>query len=473
METAFNEAQVHDLAEMHRDVPAIQLARLSFISKCLSEPFTFSIPAIGLDSNKDMEKIVSAYWMPFLRKVFDWVIVFGVCPYYLDKPRETIDHKVPVVPDVEMGFATVSIDDRHRVRYRWYWTHGTTTLEEKNMLWVTTECSPTIDGHIRSPLASLLPNYRALLILRASQSIVATQSARPVHIIEHVSGKGATQQSDDLVQLTADFSGKAAGISRARREQARQQEIRMRTAELHQHLRQQQMHNTARTTMQQALWTDTGNDLLEEMDAGFSNRVVTLRPDYTYKQAATPTMAGDYYEAEKQFNLYAAAIMGVALEKLTPTGTSRTQNVEGADSFESERIRANVAFFASVAQSALVIAYRDWFKEAMDGVRQWRVQSLHGNPQNVAFLEPELDVQVDMSISSNQSYAVLKNMHADGLIQKQTFGEHALKGVNMPRELLHVSDWPDRVAKELLVGPAKDPAAVGSKPSKKKKPKTK
>ncbi len=385
-EISLDEGTIQDLLSMYNNVPIIKIARKSFLSMTLSEPFTFSIPAMGIVSNKDMEKIIQSFWMPWLRTVYDWVKLFGICPYYFKKTKGNKQHNIPIVPNIELGYITVVVNKEHELEYKWYWSHGTSTEQETKMLWIITEDKPDKNGRMRSPLTSLLPNYRSLLKLQRSQDIASTQAARPVHLMEHTPN-AKTANNDELTHLVADF-GKAAGITKARRDQMRNQEIRVKTAELYKQLQETHNANTMRSNMQATLWTDTSETLLEEMDAGFSNRVVALRPDFHYKAAQAPTLVGNFYEAEAAFNMVASATMDFSLELLQATGQSRSQNVEGAQHFENNRIQETTSFLRGILQPALVIAYREQFTQGMDDARNWRIETLKGDPNNVACLYP-------------------------------------------------------------------------------------
>lgn len=465
-EVGLDTAAIQDIQDMYRNSPAIVLARKSFLSKTIGEPFTFSIPAIGIVSNKDMEKVISFHWMPFLRQVYDWCQMIGICPYYFKKVGE---HKVPVVPDLDLGYITVVVNKDHQLEYKWYWSHGVQTEQQTDMLWIMTENRPTNKGIIRSPMASLLPTYSSLMKLKRAQDIAVVQRARPVHIMEHVNTKHM-HNNDDLSTLVADFGAKAAGISKARREAQIQQNIRVKTAELYKSLQQASDANHTKSTMQPTLWTETPTDTLEEMDAGFSNRVIVMREDFKYSQAAKPEVIVDYYKAEMQFNTLASAVMGFSMELLTPVGNARAQNVKGAQDFENDRIREQSTFFQTVLQSALIIAYKEQFQQAMDDARNWRISKLGGDPQKVAVLFPELDVQIDMSSASVTTYEELKEMHMDGLITKETFGTHVFKNKNLPMEQMTTLQWPDKVPKEMLVraSPATGGGSASAKPPKKK-----
>ena len=449
-EVALDESTIHDLRDMMRSSPALVLARKSFLAKTIGEPFTFSIPAIGIQSNSEMQKIITSYWMPWLRQVYDWTQMLGICPYYFVKLNGT-EHMIPVVPEMELGYIAVSINKEHQLEYKWYWSHGTNTEQQKNMLWITTEAKPAKDGTIKSPMASLLPSYSSLMKLKRAQDIAVVQRARPVHIMEHVRGSNASGKNDDLTHLVADFGAKAAGISKARREAAIQQNIRVKTAELYKQLQSTHNANTIKTTLQPTLWTETPADTLEEMDAGFSNRVIVTREDFKYTQAAKPDVIVDFYKAEMQFNTMAAAVMGFSMELLTPVGNARSQNVSGALDFENDRIREQSNFFVGILKSALIIAYKDQFRQVMDDARNWRITKLGGDPDKVAVLFPELDVQIDMSSASVTTYDELKAMHMDGLITKETMGNHVFKNKNLPMEQLVTLEWPDKVPREMLI----------------------
>jgi hypothetical protein len=79
---------------------------------------------------------------------------------------------------------------------------------------------------------------------------------------------------------------------------------------------------------------------------------------------------------------------------------------------------------------------------------------------------PELDVQVDMSCTPFLQYAELKEMWMDGLMDKETFAQHSFHMRSLPHEQINITDWPDRMPRELLVKPTADKKPT--KPPKKK-----
>lgn len=468
-EVPLDENAMRDIRDMYRDYPAFKIARTSFLAMTIPDPFTFSIPKLGISSSKDMEGIIRARWMPWLRTVYDWCRKYGFCPYYMKNPNS--DHPIPVTPDFEKGYTTVQVDEHHETIFRWYWNHGSTTQLEKNMLWILTEDQPTCDGAVCSRLATLLPEYRSLCKLLKNRNIAATQLARPVHLIE-VSGDPRTAPDDNLAGLTADF-GKAAGIGKARRELAHTRQIERSHALLRKQMRQTQDNNNASAKVRPTMWTDTPDTLLEEQNAGFDNNVVVLRPGFAYRQASAPAVVGDYEKAADHFNVQASAMMDFSLEMLMPTGSSRAQNAESAARFENDRIKDQNMFFTSVLQQALVVAYRKQFQEIMDDNARWRLSRLHGDPSMIPLLFPELDVVVNMGTNSVQSDEELRQMRTDGIITQETMGRRMFKSKGLPDDERVALEWPDNVPKEMLLGREKESASKPASAPKKKKKKAK
>lgn len=459
-ETYLDELAVADILNMYNSIPIIKLARKSYLGKIFNEVFTVSIPQMKISTNTEMSKIFEMHWIPFLKKVWDWCQQIGICPWYLKKMGK---HYIPVVPEMELGYVGIVVNAQHEYEYLWYWSHGTAVDQERKMFWVVTENKPGSNGTIKSPLASLLPSYRSLLILQKAQDIAAKQKARPVHILEYTPNL-KTSVNDNLVHHQADFGQKAAGIAADRRMQAYNLEIRQKTANLYKHLRETHQANLQQTSVQPTMWTDTPENLLEEMDAGLSNRTVALRPDFHYKSAAEPSLVQDYYKAELQFNTMAAAVMDFSLELLTPTGSARSQNIAGAESFQNSRNKDGTSFFAGVIKTVFLKAYYDVIKQGMDENREWQMSTY--KQMNAPVLFPELDIQVDMANSSLVSYEDLRQMRMDGLITHETMGKHVFKGKNMPEQDRVALAWPDNIPKDLLVPPNKQQQQ--KKPAKKK-----
>lgn len=160
-------AALRDLQEMFHSEPSILSAHQSYCAATLSTPFTFRIPRMGLVSQDDMNRLIARYWMPWLQMVRKALLIVGVCPYYFERRGEL--HAIPVVPDFDLGEISVVLDAKtHRLGYEWAWNHNANSTQEKKMLWILSAAPPSRYGALRSPLASLLPRYRTLKILRGA-----------------------------------------------------------------------------------------------------------------------------------------------------------------------------------------------------------------------------------------------------------------------------------------------------------------
>lgn len=452
-EVDINQHELRDVLDMYRLMPIFKVAEKAFSGKIMPEPFTFSIPKLGLKSTPEMQRIIQGHWVPWTRHIRRWLKTVGAVPFMLVSLDNDPEHQVPFTPDISTGYMTIETPDKKPPRpiYRWYSNNkvgaGGQRTPEK-MYWIVKEDAPNAAGQLQSPLAALLPIYRSLCKLRNAQDVASTQAARPVHIIERTPHQKAGQD-DNLTRLTADFD-KAAGIGKARRERMYQQELKIKQQQLYSTLRETEMANRQRSTVQQTLWTDTPADLLEEMDSGFDNRVITLMEHMKYTTAARPQLVADYNKAEHQFNVMAAAVMDFALELLTPTGSGRSQNVVGATQFENERIRQETSDLESILQMVLVLAYRDRFNKIFNDVKQWRMQKYGGDASRMAELYPEAEVVVDLSGTTSTPDDEMRALWMDGIISKQTYAEHALRSKNIPLQFMQLSLWPDQYPKELL-----------------------
>ena len=473
-EVEIDRCAIADITHMFHNVPEIYIARETFLSMVICGPFSFRIPSLGLRSNKDMSLVVARYWTPWQRKMLSNIRKFGICPYYFEYTQDCDGnggHPIPIIPEMTSGIMTVMTTKKHHLKYKWYWNDGMQQLEHKSMLWVLSDYPPDRNGNIRSALASLLPQYRLLRVIEQSLSIAVTQNANPTHVVEYHPA-GGTARNDDLTTLNANFGTKVAGAVRQREESSRQSQITVRTKEF---LEQTRIVNNINmyngmATQPKLLWTDAPEDQLSRFNSGF-DRVIPFNPDFKYVQAARATVVTEYEKHRAAFAVAAAACNDYSLEFIQPHGSARTQNIQGSERFENERIKEALQFLTTATQTALVIAYRKQFMEGFEQAKQWRMMR-GGIAIDVAQLCPEMDVEVDMKCTPHGEYDQFKEMWMDGIISKETFAHHALHMKSMPEDDMHITAWPDQYPKELLVKPATGTNAKkpGGTKKKKKKP---
>jgi len=433
-EVVLNNDSVADVVRMFHSMPSIQIARDAFLSMSLCGPFTFRIPRMGLRSNDDMERIIERYWMPWLRAVYGYIKMIGIAPYYFE--RHGGEHLVPVVPEMELGTISVLVNKHHHKEYRWRWNHGTgadvataTDEGEKNMYWVLSDYAPDSNGELRSPLASLLPAYRTILVLQQSLEVASAQCARPTHVLEYHPQPG-TARNDNLTGLVANFGEKAAGLSQARQELARAHEIRVRTSELARQLRDTQEGNSYQgaASRKRLLWTDLDEDAVDRYDSGLASRIFPLRPDFHYVASQKASIVADLDKHLKEFNILAAARMDFSIEFVQATGARGGANVAGAERFQNERIKEALAFFTAILKTALILAYRKQFEQSFAQARDWKrrhPRRTGGHTgDDVADMYPELDVEVHMSCTPFVNMQELRLVWLDGIMSKETYAHH-------------------------------------------------
>lgn len=469
VETPLDPLTIKDILGMTTDVPAIRVSLSNVVAEVLPGPFSFHIPALGIESGEDMRHILENHHEPFAINVWLCCKQIGVAPFFMLNKG---GHRIPVLCDLTQGYVAVCVNTKTRkTSYKWYDAYQDTPMADsaKDIYWFVTRDAPAGDGTIRSAMASLLPTYRSLLKMRQAQDIVNTQRPRPVHIVEMRPDPRAGQD-DNLIHMASEY-GRAAGISKERLDESREAEKRMRASQLKAALRETQQRNLQQSTAQPTLYTDTPAALLDEMNAGFTDRVVVLRERATYREAAKPDMVGDYIKASKEFDVMAAAVMDSNVEFFTPTGGSNARAHQGEmiDRFTNGRIRQVARFFQRVLQCALVIAYKTQFQQVMNGAYQWRLAKGEDASQ-IVVLHPELDVEVRMPKSSVLNIPQMQVMRDQGLIEQKTMAEYIAQAANMPIEDLATLEWPDNVPRERLVKPQKE-GDVG-KPPKKKSAKT-
>ena len=460
MENVLDDATVRDIADMTNECPAIRVATKTLLAMVLPGPFTYSIPKLGIVPSEEMHRIIVTYWMPWARDVWQGCKRFGVCPWFYVWRG---DHQVPQVPDFTTGYIAVVTDVKTRQkRYRWYDMYSDTSIGQgpmreaaKDMYWAVTEDAPASDGTLRSAAATLLSQWRSLCKLQQARDVVATQRAHPPHLMEHVPNP-KEGQDQDLAFMSADY-GAAAGIGQQRLEESRHAQERRNASRLKKALKATQATNINNSTVQKTLWTDAPQALLDEMDAGFGNRVVVINAGYRYREAAKPEIVADYEKVLHEFNIMAAAVYDSNIEFFTPSGGSRAAYAHQAsmiDRFTNGRIREQSQFFERIIQAALVIAYRPQFREIMDKANTWRAARFKGSDvSELGALHPELDVVVQMPKSAVAAFDELSAMRDAGIITQETMNEYIAQGKNMPITDFVTLQWPDNVPHERLVKP--------------------
>ena len=158
-EQRLNELQVEVVEEIYNTIPYIRIARDAFISMALHCPPTLSLKSLRGIQSPELDLLMEMYWLPWLRDMYDWLKVFGVCPWYFERVEGT-DDVIPVVPGMDQGYITTYVNKKHRQKFKWYWTdqpvQNTNVLPEQDrkMYFEHDGSPPSNNGCLRSPMTS-------------------------------------------------------------------------------------------------------------------------------------------------------------------------------------------------------------------------------------------------------------------------------------------------------------------------------
>ena len=274
---------------------------------------------------------------------------------------------------------------------------------------------------------------------------MAVQNADVSHVLEYHPGN-ASAHNDGLTTLKAAFSDKVAGVYSARQEATQANTIRIRTAELMKQSSQIQRNNTLQgmSSKPRLTWTDASEDVMDRMDSGLGTRMLPLRPDFKYVAPARAAIVADLAQHESAFAIMAAAAYDFSLELIVPHGSARSQNVEGARQFETERTRQMLSLLTSVTQTAFVIAYRKQFENLFAEYHKWRARNAVAADVAQAYY-PDMDVEIEMQNSSSATYEQMKQLWLDGLMSKDTLAQHGFRLYSIPDDQVHVTKDTDRM----------------------------
>lgn len=468
-EIRLDELTTKDIYELYNSTPSIKISRDAFLAMTLCTPFQVQIPSLDLQNDKGMEILIEQYWMPWLRTVYDWMKMFQICPYYFERVKKT-DHYYPVVPEFGSGYITTFINDKHKQEWKWYWSHGMQsgddTSEEKTMHWIIGHDKPSIYGTYRSPISTLLGDYKTLRILRESLEVASTQGCRPPLIFEYHPPRN--DNGDDGLTTLEAFGEQVARVMSAKREALHSQKMKIRKSELMSQLYSSYMHNhgfrqqlgTGNTMM----WSDTSRDAWERNNTGLVDRSIPLEADYVYKAPAKPSVMADLEKHANRFDDIASGIMDFPSELMNPKTGSRASNVAGPLRFVNEKVKDFLGFFKVITKHAYLLSYGKALQTTLDGIsRKIMVHRLRYKNRGgivpaheIVDLYASTEVHIHMSCTPLNSYDDLRRMWQDSLISKDDFAKHAASLNSIPIEEINIGLWPDKYPKEMLIKNYKD-----------------
>lgn len=247
--------------KISHDVPTVRISLSKFMDRLFDLPFTVTL---GKDPNglgifylneQMREHVIKARWMPWLRRVHTWLVLYGIAPYYFspfsvhkamresglgknapsrtaarrDRKREASGAEeertfetetfLPEAPDIFAGDIEVYTKNGKK-KYQWRWApdvaHPKAGDVDKSFFFLV-QSEPDRYGNYTTDLASLISDTQQLEMYRQLEKSVAMQTIVPRHIIEMHPGSAVTGGNSALesapLGMTNFFtmSGAAAG----------------------------------------------------------------------------------------------------------------------------------------------------------------------------------------------------------------------------------------------------------------------
>ena len=429
------------LNDLYDSDAIILSARSAILSRTLTNPFSFSIPRLGLVSDENMQRIIERHYMPWFHQAFDWWKLYDVVPFFFDH-RGGIP--IPRTPERKAGCIRRILvrNGSGEPKFRWYWNDQNT--HDRRMQWYIGHNYPDAEGTVRTGLAALLPLYRLCKRTLEMTGIVVAQRARPSHVLERRPAP-THMLNDHLAHLTADFGAQVVGMTQLRREEARmQEETRKQTQLLGAMAKQQARQRLGFGQLKPVLGSDTAEMVQNEQDSGLATRLFALPEDTVYREVARPDVPVNYIELKQRFDAQAAAVMGFPLDMLIPSlfsGVGKAAAVQESEIVVNDSVRHLTAFFRALAHQAITAAYKPYFDKLMAG------KDLH----------PVMDVEIVMNASDIVPDQVYRQLYADGLMTQKTMGRYLFQNHSLPLEDMVVVTPPALAAAAAAEPQAKKP----------------
>lgn len=459
-EVRLNQEQVDDTWAIYHRTPNIQVARDAFASIVFCAPFTVTTKSLALQESDEVRVLIEQHWLKWQNDVYDWLKMYGICPYYLERVGRTV-HRYPVVPPFGTGYITTYVKvkaNKQKQAFKWYWNgHGNPTVQQamgydKDVEFIIGHHAPTIQGQLTSPVSTLIDDYRALRIVREAMETATHQAARPVHLFEHHPPKNGTVDNH-LVSL--EFGGeRAAGAMLEQVEAMQQRKAQIKTSDLVQSLLESALHNKRLNGLTPSgPFKELSQDRRRAMDMenpGLYSRSFPLRADYKYVQAASPKILTDFQKLEKHVDTKAASVMDFPLELIQPSSSARgASNVQGNLRYINEQIKSTLKFFARITKHVFIQAYGSVLQAQMNQFTYLNRRTFKSD-EAMMHLYVESEVVVEMQCNPIMSVSDIQQLHMMGIMSKRTMAEHAFAQYAIPETQISLSEWPDMVPKEML-----------------------
>lgn len=378
-EERWNFAEATDLWVLAHRHPAAVDRLEAFRSMTMCKPFRLKIGKVNAPRRTwrnapmqpMMQEIVQNNFMDFLYDVMVWLACFGICPYFLE-PIKGTTHFRPWVPVFGSGYVSTYLDDKsHKQRFRWWWTHrgnGSMTTVDETVGWVMDGKQPMLNGNFRSPLSSILEDYRHYRYAMRDNQYASYHSTHPSAIITH-DPKG--QQMDEQ-RITHGIFGEAVSKELLYEDEQDAQE----------------MHSFQATSLKRALqeagmvhdlavsddWALQGPVMKSESFArkhsrehnGYYQRRTVIPPNFNVARGPEHRVVIDVEKWDAILSAKICEVLGIPSEMDKSSHGQKAVNKEGIKLSVGERLKRTIGRIEWVAEQIFLDIYGETLQRGFD-----------------------------------------------------------------------------------------------------------
>jgi hypothetical protein len=361
MATRLNPEVEHDIWEIFHKSPYIGIAKDAFMAMVLKCPVKVTLKSFTLMQSEELSVLLSRFWLEWKQKMYIWLKMYGICPWYFIKVKKTI-HKYPLVPPLKSGYISTFLDKKKIQQYTWTWHDGG---EDKKMHFETRNYPPTIFGEFTTPIISIMPDYRSLKIARKAVEKSWVMQSHPQHILEYKPDIKFHGENDSVVRYGNWEAEQHKRAKSAVNNYNDMNTIRIKNA-------QRAVAEAAATNRQSMCQTpymesDSRLQSFEIANSNIFDKITPLPADYVYKAGAVPHVQANIIELSKFIDAKAAAIMDFPVHMMTGS-TKTSAQADNNMRTVNEKIKDWLSYFENRTKNALLLVYGDIIQDELTKV---------------------------------------------------------------------------------------------------------
>lgn len=429
-----NHAEMLDIWDYYHRYPYIRLCAEIFTSMVLKR-----VPKIKLngfdDENSDFLLVQEIYHRTFLIQFYIWYHLFEIVPIYKLKIKGTKYYK-PMIPPFEAGQIWTEMDYEKREQvFKFCWKNA--SEYDRKIYFRVGSHPPGLDGRINSVMASMLHDWRTCSIIRQATEMIAYQQARPQHVFEMHPSK-INPGDDGLIGLEQ-FGEQIAGSVMMDQEKLANSKMEVRSEALMNSLKAADYLNYGfKNRFETTQRSESRGSQMERETSQFLSRGYSLKPDAVYKAVPSPHLGFNLNEFLTRMDKMGAALMDIPLQLIESAGMKSQANIQGNIRFINERMQEWIRLFCDVTKQFFLIAYKKSLLETFKNRE----------------IDKEVEVLLECTPIANADDIL--RMHKEGMMKKENAAHHTFNILGLPADDIFISQWPDQIAKELLIGKKKE-----------------